>query len=389
MLNVALFGAPGAGKGTQSKLLMEKYNLVYIATGDLLRQEIAEGTELGLEAKDIIEKGGLAPDDIIVQIIEKRISTDPSARGILFDGFPRTVVQAYILEGLLLRMNSTLSCMLALEVPRDELIRRMLERSKTSGRSDDNLEVIQVRLEEYENKTKPVAQFYLEKEKFYPIDGTGSVDDIFHRVTQAIDQSLKKEWVNVVLLGPPGSGKGTQGKDLARKHNLIYISTGSLLRREIQQDTEVGRKAAPFMERGEIVPDEIAIRLIEREIKMHPNANGFIFKGFPRTIVQAYILDGLLKRLNSSVTITIELKVPTLECFKRLAARGKQEKGRTYDRDPELIVNRLEEYETKTTLVKTYYKNQGKFLKVDGLGERDMVTKRLDETIEQQFRTIR
>ncbi|PKP23383.1 MAG: adenylate kinase, partial [Bacteroidetes bacterium HGW-Bacteroidetes-22] len=268
MLNVALFGAPGAGKGTQSKLLIEKYNLVYVATGDLLRQEIAEGSDLGMEAKDIIEKGGLAPDDIIVQIIEKRISTDPSARGILFDGFPRTVVQAYILEGLLLRMNSTLSCMLALEVPREELIRRMLDRAQVSGRSDDNLDVIKVRLEEYENKTKPVAQFYLEKDKFYPIEGTGDVNDIFQRVTQAIDQSLKKEWMNVVLLGPPGSGKGTQGKTLAEKHNLIYISTGSLLRHEILQDTEVGRKAAPFMERGEIVPDEIAIRLIEREIKM-------------------------------------------------------------------------------------------------------------------------
>ncbi|HBZ68119.1 MAG TPA: adenylate kinase [Bacteroidales bacterium] len=389
MLNVALFGAPGAGKGTQSKLLIEKYNLVYVATGDLLRQEIAEGSDLGMEAKDIIEKGGLAPDDIIVQIIEKRISTDPSARGILFDGFPRTVVQAYILEGLLLRMNSTLSCMLALEVPREELIRRMLDRAQVSGRSDDNLDVIKVRLEEYENKTKPVAQFYLEKDKFYPIEGTGDVNDIFQRVTQAIDQSLKKEWMNVVLLGPPGSGKGTQGKTLAEKHNLIYISTGSLLRHEILQDTEVGRKAAPFMERGEIVPDEIAIRLIEREIKMHPNANGFIFKGFPRTIVQAYILDGLLRRLNSSVNLTIELKVPTLECFKRLAARGKLEKSRTYDRDPALIVHRLEEYETKTSLVKTYYKNQGKYQKVDGIGPRDEVSKRLYETVDQMFRTIR
>ena len=145
MLNIALFGPPGAGKGTQSKKLVEKYNLTYIATGDLLRQEIAEGTELGIEAKTLIEKGKLVPDDMIVQIIEKRISTNPDSKGILFDGFPRTYVQAYILEGLLMRMNSQLTCMLSLEVPRDLLVQRMLERGKTDGRTDDTLEVIEYR----------------------------------------------------------------------------------------------------------------------------------------------------------------------------------------------------------------------------------------------------
>lgn len=166
MLNIALFGPPGAGKGTQSKYLIEKYNLTYIATGDILRQEIAEGTPLGMEAKDIIDKGGLASDEIIVQIIENRILMNPDANGILFDGFPRTVVQAYILEGLLLKMNTSLMCMLSLEVPREELIRRMLERGKTSGRADDKAEVINFRLQEYENKTIPVANFYNKKRNF-------------------------------------------------------------------------------------------------------------------------------------------------------------------------------------------------------------------------------
>ncbi|HRZ42559.1 MAG TPA: nucleoside monophosphate kinase, partial [Bacteroidales bacterium] len=137
MMNIALFGPPGAGKGTQSKMLLEKYNLTYIATGDMLRTEIAEGSELGLLARSVIDRGQLVSDEIIVQMIEKKISTNPDTKGFLFDGFPRTVVQAYILEGLLLKMNTSLNSVLSLEVPEEELVRRLVERGKTSGRSDD------------------------------------------------------------------------------------------------------------------------------------------------------------------------------------------------------------------------------------------------------------
>ena len=160
MLNIALFGPPGAGKGTQSKRLMEKYNLAYIATGDMLRQEIAEGTNLGKQAKDIIAKGGLVSDELIVRLIERKIKHTPQARGFLFDGFPRTVVQAYILEGLLLKFNSSLSCMLGLEVPEAELMKRLLSRGKDSNRSDDNEETIGNRLRVYESQTLPVLDYY-------------------------------------------------------------------------------------------------------------------------------------------------------------------------------------------------------------------------------------
>lgn len=296
MLNIALFGPPGAGKGTQSKKLIEKYNLTYIATGDLLRKEIAEGTELGLEAKTLIEKGRLVPDDMIVQLIERHISTEPETKGILFDGFPRTYIQAYILEGLLMRMGSQLTAMLSLEVPRDVLIERMLERSKKEGRSDDTLEVIEYRLLEYETKTTPVIDFYRDKKIFYPINGVGTVDEIFDRLCAAIEDALTKHWMNVVLLGAPGSGKGTQGKIIAERLGLGYISTGSLLRKEIKEGTDIGQRALPYMEKGEIVPDDIAVRLIERELQKQQQVRGFVFKGFPRTIVQAYILDGLLKK---------------------------------------------------------------------------------------------
>lgn len=389
MLNIALFGPPGAGKGTQSKLLVKKYNLTYISTGDILRQEIAENSALGLQAKSIIEKGGLVSDEIIVQIIENKISKNLDTNGILFDGFPRTVVQAYILEGLLLKLGTSLTCMLSLEVPREMLLIRMLERGKLEGRSDDTREVIENRFREYDAKTIPVAEFYKEKEKYFPINGVGTVDEVFERLTKAIDVTLQKVWFNVVISGPPGAGKGTQAKYLAERFNLYYISTGSMLRKEIDKNTEIGKRAKPFLEKGEIVPDDIAIPLIEREIKAHQDVNGFILKGFPRTIVQAYILDGLLRRLNSSVSYAIDIQVPTLELIKRLSSRSKTESARSYDTTTELIVNRLEEHENKTAPVSDFYKKQGKYGLVDGKGTEQEVFERLATEVEYAYRNIR
>ncbi len=389
MLNIALFGPPGAGKGTQSKLLIEKYNLTYIATGDILREEISKQTALGKEAKDIIDKGGLVPDEIIVKIIEKKVIMNLDSHGILFDGFPRTVVQAYILEGLLLKLNSSLTCMLSLEVPDDELINRMLERGKTSGRVDDNLDVIKVRLQEYETKTKPVINFYKEKQIYYPINGVGSVEQIFEQLSHTIDRTMKQDLFNVVLLGKPGSGKGTQGEILAANNNLVYISTGKLLRKEVEDNTDLGRIALPYMERGEIVPDEIAIKLIERQIKNNPAASGFIFKGFPRTIVQAYILDGLLRKINSRVSIMLNIRLSTLDAIKRLHDRSKTDKKRKYDTSTELILTRLEEYEKKTKPVIEYYQKQSIFFDVDGAGTPEEVSLRLQESIKKGVRQVR
>ena len=382
MLNIALFGPPGAGKGTQSKMLLEKYSLTYISTGDMLRKEIAEGTKLGMQAKSVIEIGGLASDEIIVQLIEKSIIGNRNSNGILFDGFPRTTVQAYILDGLLLRLKSSLTCMISLEVPRDELVKRMIERAKISGRNDDTKDIIQFRLKEYDNKTKPVADYYSAKGQYITINGTGKIKDIFNSITNVIQQTLRKTWINVVLYGPPGSGKGTQAMKLAEKYNLVYISTGKMLREEMAANTEIGKRVAPFMEKGEIVPDEIAITLIERRIKAHPDAKGFIFKGFPKTIVQAYILDGLLLKLNQSVSIAIGMNISTLECFKRLSSRGNNENRRSYDANMELIINRLDEFSNRTKPVGDYYENQRKFINVDGHGSEEEIFDRLTETMD-------
>lgn len=389
MLNIALFGPPGAGKGTQSKMLVEKYNLAYISTGDILRAEIAEGSELGLQAKDIIKQGGLVPDEIIVQIIEERITSNIDVNGFLFDGFPRTTVQAYILEGLLLKLNTKLDCMLSLKVPNEHLKNRLLKRSETENRSDDTEEVINVRIKEYDTKTAPVAEFYEEKEIYHPIDGMGDIEEIFGRLTSVVDQTLEHSWINMVLLGPPGSGKGTQGRMLAKKFNLVYISTGHLMRQEIKKGTEMGMSAKEYIEKGDIVPDEIAIKLIERQIKTHPDANGFIFKGFPRTIVQAYILDGLLRKMQSTITTALELEVSTLESIKRLAARGKTFSRRAYDADTDIIIHRLEQYEKRSSKVSEYYTKQNKICVVNGVGSEEVIFEDLSQSVSEALKTIR
>ena len=389
MLNIALFGPPGSGKGTQSKLILEKYGLTYISTGDILRQEIAEGTPLGLEAKSIIDQGGLVEDEIIVQIIEKRINTQPNSKGILFDGFPRTGVQCYILEGLLMKMNTALNCMIFLDVPEDELRRRMIERAQTSGRSDDNINVINRRLEEYREKTLPVMDFYTKRGKVHRVNGTGSVEEIFEKITEVISKSLQQSLFNIVLLGIPGCGKGTQGLRLAEKYNLCYISTGKILRSEEAANTLIGQQARNYLEKGSIAPDDLTIKIVERETLKHPETNGFIFKGFPRTIVQAYILDGLLMQQNTQVTACIKLETPTLESVKRLAARGATERSRIYDKSAESIVFRLEEYHKRTSLVENYYNNKERLYTINGMGSEEEVFERLCAQIDTVMKSFR
>lgn len=186
MLNIVLFGAPGAGKGTQSDLLVEKYKLNHISTGDLLRKEIAEQTTLGKRIKNIMDSGNLVSDDIVVEMIDNAIAKD--TQGILFDGFPRNVAQAEVLDQLLAKHGRKLTCMVRLDVPREELISRMLQRAKVSGRSDDNEETIKNRLKEYENKTLPVAAYYDRKGQMVNVNGLGDINEISANIVAEIEK---------------------------------------------------------------------------------------------------------------------------------------------------------------------------------------------------------
>ncbi|NOR87750.1 MAG: adenylate kinase [Bacteroidales bacterium] len=388
MLNIALFGPPGAGKGTQSALLMEKYNLSYIATGDILRQEIAKKTALGLEAHKIISEGGLVSDEIIIQIIEERLKTDQSSAGFLFDGFPRTYIQAYILDGLLSKIHTSLTTLISLQVNKKEAMTRLLERAKTSGRSDDNKEVILNRLKEYDEKTLPVLGFYDDLGIHAPIDGEGSIDDVFLRIIEQMDLALSKSQMNIVLFGYPGAGRATQARRLAKEFDLVYLATGDMLTAELHTDSELKRTIEPHIKEGTLVPDELIVRLIEKKIKENPNAKGFIFKGFPRTLVQAYILDGLLRKQGTKISCIINIEVPTLELVKRLDARGKTKSKMPYDGSTQTIVKRLEMHEKKTLPVLDYYKKTIAVYHVNGVGTEDEVYQRAFQPAQETYRNI-
>lgn len=389
MLNVALFGPPGAGKGTQSEFLIEKYHLFYISTGDLLRKEMAKGTKLGLEAQSIIAAGGLVSDEIIVQIIENTITGNPNAHGFLFDGFPRTYVQAYILEGLMLNLHTSLTCLISLVVPEEESVRRLLERGVTSGRSDDNEAVIRNRLREYAEKTLPVLQFYKDRGLCHEVDGTQTVEAVRDRIDAIITEELRKRLFNVVLFGYPGSGRGSQGRALAKAYDLEYVATGPMLDDEIRHGSEIGRRVTALYESGQLVPDEIVVQLIEKKLATSDNVKGFIFKGYPRTHVQSYILDALLKKHGSSISRIIELEVPTLELIARLDARSKTAGCMPYDSSTAKIVKRLQEHETKTLPVIANYSQRHEVVRIDGTGTFEEVFARLSGVVEDGLRRLR
>ncbi|MDE7420812.1 MAG: adenylate kinase [Muribaculaceae bacterium] len=189
MLNLVLFGAPGSGKGTQSEKIIEKYGLHHISTGEVLRKQIKEGTELGKIAESYISKGHLIPDDLMIDILRQELKSLPKdSNGVIFDGFPRTIPQAVELEKLLSENGTSLTGVVGLEVPEEELVARMLKRGAETGRADDNMDTILNRLKVYHNQTEPLKEHYQNKGSYIQIDGLGHVDNIFSSIASAIDQ---------------------------------------------------------------------------------------------------------------------------------------------------------------------------------------------------------
>lgn len=194
MFNLILFGPPGSGKGTQSERLISKYGLKHLSTGDLLRSEMANQTPLGLEAKHIMARGELVPDEVVIGMISSALDSNPDANGFLFDGFPRTEAQSEALDKLLDLRKSEINVVLALEVSEEELVKRLLNRGKTSGRADDADEmVVRARILEYHKKTSAVAQYYDRFGKVVHVKGEGSVDDIFNSLCEEIEERMGEE----------------------------------------------------------------------------------------------------------------------------------------------------------------------------------------------------
>lgn len=199
MFNIILFGPPGSGKGTQSDKIVERFGLVHLSTGNLLRQEIADKTPLGTEAKNFIDKGQLVPDEVVIGMIDTMLEKHTDARGFLFDGFPRTVAQAEALDKLLALKKTAICKVLALEVSEEELVRRLVKRGETSGRSDDTDEaIIRNRFNVYKKETEPVAEHYAKQDKLERIKGEGSVEDIFNALSNCIVEEMQAQEANDV-----------------------------------------------------------------------------------------------------------------------------------------------------------------------------------------------
>ncbi len=190
MVNIVIFGPPGAGKGTQSQLIIDKYKLMHLSTGDILRGEMASETALGLEAKKLIEKGELVPDDIVIKMVRSKIENNLDKKGFIFDGFPRTTRQAEVLDKLLEENNTSISVMISLEVEEEELVKRLLKRAEEEGRADDSIEVIRNRIKVYNEVTSRVCNYYEKTNRYKPIDGTGTIEEIFGRICNVLDEHI-------------------------------------------------------------------------------------------------------------------------------------------------------------------------------------------------------
>lgn len=190
MLNLVIFGAPGSGKGTQSEKLIDRYHLHHISTGEVLRDHIARGTELGRTADSYILQGQLIPDELMLRVLEHELDNNPdkTAEGVIFDGFPRTIPQALALKDMMKRRGQKIHAVIGLEVPEDQLMERMVLRGKESGRSDDNPETIRKRLAVYHKQTQPLRDYYVGEGVYVPIKGDGTVDQVFERVIAALDK---------------------------------------------------------------------------------------------------------------------------------------------------------------------------------------------------------
>lgn len=187
MLNIVIFGAPGSGKGTQSERIVEKYGINHISTGDVLRAEIKNGTELGKTAKSYIDQGQLIPDALMIDILASVFDSFEDSKGVIFDGFPRTIAQAEALKNMLAERNQEVSVMLDLEVPEEELMTRLIKRGQESGRADDNEETIKKRLVVYHSQTSPLIDWYKKEGKYHHINGLGTMDGIFADICKGID----------------------------------------------------------------------------------------------------------------------------------------------------------------------------------------------------------
>jgi len=375
-MNIALIGPSGVGKGTHAASLCARFDLRHVATGDLFRHHLQARSALGLLARKYMEQGELVPDEVVDAIMEEWCVRRAADEGVLFDGFPRTVYQAQFLDGLLQKLNRPLDAVICLHVPDATIVDRLAGRlicrqcqasyhrtlhpARREGicdlcggelyqRPDDSTQLVQARLRVFHRMTGPVLEHYAAKGRLAIISGEGSILEVRARLlafVTAMQQGsatfvtraeaarlapvesaamsaaqLARVSPDVVLLGGPGSGKGTQAERLCAGLRLPHIATGDLFRENLRQATELGKLAQTYMNRGELVPDDVTEAMVEERLARPDTQEGFILDGFPRTLPQAGALTDMMTRLARRIVAVLYIKVPDEALVVRLSGR--------------------------------------------------------------------
>ncbi len=327
MLNIVLFGPPGAGKGTQSEKLIAKYQLVHLSTGDILRSEIAAGTQLGLEAQMLMNAGVLVPDEVVIGMISSKLDKNSGAKGFIFDGFPRTEAQAEALDRLLFEKHTSITMMLALEVSDAELTKRLLMRGMESGRPDDQNEgVIRNRIQEYNNKTAPLKTYYTNQGKFRSVNGIGTVEQIFTNLCAVIDPRSAKS----VISFQPSKEKVfiSKAEDKPSKKEVIKKETPKKVAKPVAKKVEkkVVKKAAPKKVVKKVAPKKVAKKAVKKVAPKKKVAKKVVKKVVKKIAKKVAPKKKVAKKVVKKVAKKSAPKKATKKAVKKVAKKAAKKK---------------------------------------------------------------
>lgn len=450
MVTMAVIGPPGAGKGTQSRTLCDRFDMELVSTGVLFRQALYDGTALGLSARKHMDSNELVPDELVDAIVEEKVRMVSAERGIMFDGSPRTTVQARWIDDLLRDVDRQLELVVYVFVPDDDIVERLRGRlacrqceatyheltrpPSTPGvcgrctgelyrRMDDEGQVVRARLRTFRRNIDPVLRLYEGDGRLIVVDGCLPVDDLSGelaalveatqlgqhpsttRVIPLVETSLEMiadVVAGIVLLGGPGSGKGTQAVHIAQALGVPHISSGDLFRENLKAQTDLGRLAKTYMEAGELVPDEVTEEMVRTRLCEPDAEGGFVLDGFPRSRAQAEALEEMLTQTGRQLAGVLDVGVSDDEIVRRLSGRltcrncqasyhtefkAPAEDGtcdvcggalyRRDDDDPATIRARLRTFHGNAAPLAGFYDERGLLVSLDGEGDQAEVTKRV------------
>lgn len=462
-MNISLIGPSGAGKGTHIEKLVAPFNLLHVSTGDLFRENLEKHTALGLLARRHMAQGDLVPDEVVDAMVEECLRAASAQKGVVFDGFPRTRVQGRFLDELLADMGRALDAVIYLKVDDQEIVNRLSSRlvcrhcltpfhrefrppsregvcdlcgGALFRRDDDEPEKVRKRLRVFHRAAGPVVDYYQETGRLVIVDGNGPMDRVYQAIAAAVGAIQRKTTpaatrleaeqiralkgiipllpaeeaihpsLDIVFLGGPGCGKGTHAERLGKQLKLPHIATGDLFRDNLKNQTELGKLAKGYMDRGELVPDDVTESMVHERLERPDTRDGFLLDGFPRTLPQGEALTEMLTSMRRRLSGVVSINVSDEEITDRLSGRficrqcqapyhlkfnppkraGRCDVcgGELYRRDddnPETIRARLRTFHWQTAPLFDYYRQAGLLLEVSGSGAVAEVAARIDGAV--------